>query len=1126
MRCTKCGNESSTGRKFCATCGSPLSSRCPKCEAENAPSSAFCEDCGTALSANAASAPTGSPQVASTARQIRVTPEQSEPSTVIEGERKTVTALFADIKGSTELMADLDPEAARAIIDPALKLMIDAVRRYDGYVVQSTGDGIFALFGAPVAHEDHPQRSLYAALRLQEELKRYSDRMRQEGKLPLQARVGVNTGEVVVRSIQTGEAHTEYTPIGHTANLASRMQVLAPIGSIAATEQVRKLCEGYFLFNGLGPTQVKGMSQPVNVYEVTGFGPLRTRLQRAAGRGLTMFVGRQREMEALKHAAEQAKGGRGQIAAAMAEPGVGKSRLFFEFKATFQSGWMVLETFSISHGKASAYLPLIDLLRNYFRIASEDDERTRREKVAGRIAILDRNLEDTLPYLFSLLGIVEGDDPLAQMDGQIKKRRTLEAIKRILLRESLNRPLLVMFEDLHWIDSETQELLNLLADSIGSAKILLLVNYRPEYRHEWGNRTHYTQLRLDPLEKESAEEMLSALLGDGPDLQPLKRLIIERTDGNPFFMEETVQVLFDEGALARNGTIRLTKSLNDLKIPPTVQAILTARIDRLPPDEKDLLQTLAVLGKEFTLRHLKATVARSDSELERMLADLQMAEFIYEQPSLGDVEFTFKHALTQEVAYHSVLTERRRMLHERAGAAIEKLFADGPEEHIDQLAYHYGRGANLAKAIEYMQRAGEQAVARSSLREAVEKLTGALELLRTLPASQEHTRRELALQMSLGSAFTGLKGFGSAEREGAYTRAGELCQQLEENRELFPVLWHLCQLNIQRGELRAARELAQQSLSLAERVQDATLILAAHYNLGEICSWVGELTQAREHMEHANTRYDPRQHASLELIYGVDLSVTITAVAVWVECLLGRPDHALKRARASLERASALSHPLSRAFAPVSHEWVLVCARAAQEAEEVAQTAISLCTQQGFTELLAWANCFLGWALIEQGKLTDGIAKLSEGMAVVESIRTLISKSLFLGALADGYRKAGDAKRALELLDEAIDWANRTGERFYECELQRLKGEVLLMGNDPNAPAADNCFRTAIELARVQSAKSWELRATTSLAQLLTKQGRRDEARTMLADIYGWFTEGFDTPDLKDAKALLDDMAV
>src|SRR6266852_4211973 len=507
MRCTKCGTESTTSRKFCAACGSALSRRCPKCGAENAPSSAFCEDCGAALAGNAASAAAGSPQAASTAPHIHVTPEQQDPSKTIDGERKTVTALFADIKGSTELMEELDPEEARNIVDPALKLMIDAVHRYDGYIVQSTGDGIFALFGAPNAHEDHPQRALYAALRLQEELKRYSAKVLAEGGTPIQGRIGINTGEVVVRSIQTGAGQVEYTPIGHTTNLASRMQTAAPVGSIAVSEDTRKLCEGYFILKSLGATRVKGVGEPVNVYEVTGLGPLRTRLQRAAGRGLTKFVGREREMEAMKHAAEQAKSGHGQIVAAMAEPGVGKSRLLFEFKAVSQSGWMVLETFSVSHRKASAYLPVIDLLHGYFEITADDDGRRRRQKILGKLLELDRALEDTVPYLYALLGIVEGDDPIAQMDAQIRKRRTLEAIKRILLRESLNQPLMVIFEDLHWIDGETQAFLNLLADSIGTAKILLLVNYRPEYAHQWNSKTYYTQLRLDPLAQDSADEM-------------------------------------------------------------------------------------------------------------------------------------------------------------------------------------------------------------------------------------------------------------------------------------------------------------------------------------------------------------------------------------------------------------------------------------------------------------------------------------------------------------------------------------------------------------------------------------------------------------------------------------------
>ncbi len=582
MRCSRCGTNNPSTNNFCAQCGNALAKHCAKCNAENPPTSIFCGKCGAQLSdsAGAAAATTSPPASAS---GVRVAAEQADASP-LEGERKTVTALFADIKGSMDLIEDLDPEEARAIVDPALKLMIDAAHRYGGYIVQSTGDGIFAMFGAPIAHEDHPQRALFSGLRMQEDVKRYAEKLRAEKGVNLQVRVGVNTGEVVVRSIKTDAAHTEYTPIGHSTSLASRLQSLAAPGSIAISETVRKLVEGYFALKPLGPARIKGVSEPVNVYEVTGLGPLRTRLQRAVGRGLVKFVGRNSEMDTLKHAAEQAGEGHGQIVAAMAEPGVGKTRLFYEFKATSQSGWMVLETFSVSHGKASAYMPVIDLLHSYFGIEPGDDARKRREKVAGRLAILDTALEEARPYLFALLGIVDSHDhrqhweqgldrldeylremqakdPLAQMDAQVRKRRTLDAIKRILIRESLNQPLMVIFEDLHWIDEETQAFLNLLADSIGTARILMLVNYRPEYRHEWGHKTYYTQLRLDPLGKKSAEEMLSSLLGDGEDLIPLKRLIIEKTEGNPFFMEETVEVLLDDGALVRNGSIKLVKPL-------------------------------------------------------------------------------------------------------------------------------------------------------------------------------------------------------------------------------------------------------------------------------------------------------------------------------------------------------------------------------------------------------------------------------------------------------------------------------------------------------------------------------------------------------------------------------------
>jgi class 3 adenylate cyclase len=473
MRCSRCGNDNREGRKFCAQCGQPLKLACPSCGEPNEPQERFCGDCGAALVVQAQAGAIRPPGVASTTPDIRITSAQAEVSLALEGERKTVTALFADIKGSTELMRDLDPEEARAIVDPVLQLMMASVHRYGGYVAQSTGDGIFAIFGAPIAHEDHPQRALYAALAMQEELHRYADRLRAEGKIPVEARVGVNTGEVVVRTIETG-GHTEYTPVGHVTNLAARMQTAAPAGSVAASEATQRLCEGYFEFRALGPTAVKGLNAPVEVYEVVRAGPLRTHFQLSARRGLTRFVGREREMAAIASALEQATAGHGQIVAAVGEAGAGKSRLIYEFKATIPDGCKVLEAYSVSHGKASAWLPLIELLKSYFEIADEDDDSRRSQKVEAKVNGLDRALAETLPYILSLLGIAGAGASLAMMDAQIKRRRTLDAVKRIIVRESLKQPLVVIFEDLHWIDAETQELLDLLVDGVASARILML----------------------------------------------------------------------------------------------------------------------------------------------------------------------------------------------------------------------------------------------------------------------------------------------------------------------------------------------------------------------------------------------------------------------------------------------------------------------------------------------------------------------------------------------------------------------------------------------------------------------------------------------------------------------------
>jgi class 3 adenylate cyclase/tetratricopeptide (TPR) repeat protein len=943
----------------------------------------------------------------------------AEATASVEGERKTVTALFADIKGSMELMEDLDPEEARTIIDPALKLMIDAVRRYDGYVVQSTGDGIFVLFGAPVAHEDHPQRALYAALRLQEQLSLYSSQLRVQGKLPLQARAGINTGEVMVRSLQTGAGHTEYTPIGHSTSLAARMQALAPVGSIAATGVTLKLCEGYFTFKSLGPTLVKGVSEPVEVYEVTGLGPLRTRFQRATGRGLTKFVGREREIEAMRHSAASAKDGRGELVAVMAEPGVGKSRLFYEFKLRSQSGWMVLEALSVSHDKASPYLPVIELLHGYFGIEASDDGRRRREKVNGRIVTLDPALEDTRPYLFAVLGLVDSDDPLTQMDGQVKKRRTLEAVKRILLCESLNQPLMLIFEDLHWIDEETQAFLNLFVEGLANAPVLMLVNYRPEYTHSWGSKTYYTQLRLDPLGKESAAEMLSTLLGNDASLISLKRLIAERTEGNPLFMEEIVLSLFENGALARNGEVKLAKPLASLRIPPTVQGIIASRIDRLPADEKDLLQTVAVIGSDFSLGVTRAVSAKAEDELNRMLSHLQLAEFIHEQPTTGDVEYTFKHALTHDVAYKSVLTDRRKLLHERTAQVIEALYPERLEDHLTELAHHFDRGGNAPKAVEYLGRTAERAAEQGAHSEAIGYFTRALELLRGLPDGASRDRQELDLQMALGWSLFMAVGPLAPEREPALLRACELAEQLRDDTRLMEVLLTLAHLRCSQ-DFKLAQQLAERVLAMAQQASAPAMLAGAHYLLGSLILFsTGRFLAAREHVERAIGLFGP--HPFLNRNLGYYFTQVAPNALVGVLLFLGYPSTALSKANELLAAARRGSEPNSIAINLFSYGMLHLTLRDTRMMAERADELLAIAIEHEMRLNLISATFFRGWAIAAAGRAEDGIPQMRQSVSDYMAVGVGAVSLAMLHALAETCGKHGRVEEGLDWVAKGLD---------------------------------------------------------------------------------------------------------
>jgi tetratricopeptide (TPR) repeat protein len=710
-----------------------------------------------------------------------------------------------------------------------------------------------------------------------------------------------------------------------------------------------------------------------------------------------------------------------------------------------------------------------------------------------------------------LLGLVEGEDPLARMDGQIRRRRTQDAIKRILLRESLNQLLMLVFEDLHQVDDETQALLNLLADSIGTSRVLLLLNFRPEYSHSWGAKTYYAQVRLDPLGKESTDEMMSTLLGDAESVAPLKRLMAEKAEGNPLFMEEIYQALIEEGALVRNGAVKITRPLNALKIPTTVQAILTARIDRLPARQKDLLETVAVIGKDFRLGLVGKVVARPNEELEPTLAQLQLAEFIYEQPAAGDIAYRFKHQLTREAAYNSVLVERRKALHERVAQAIEELAANTLDDHLADLAYHYERSGNRTKAVDYLTRAGIQIAQRSAFSEAMQHFGRALDILKEMPAGRSRDSRELQLQMVIAATATHHQGESSADAGKASARAVELAVGPEDTAQRVIALFLLGGHHVARLELRRASEVARGLNECVRETRNPEFEVAANLLMGHIATFMGEFRKAEQFMDAAAASDSGwRPYAVVRRGHAL--------------CVLGFPDRALALVREGLSSGEGTDDEYKYA---TMLEWAAVTHMSGGElsqAEDLFRRSLNLCTKRGFPLLGALNSIFIGLVSALRGHRQTGLEQIHRGIELHSASST--SGGMGVGVnlyLAMGYALAGRPDEAFATLIPTLEWAEKVGVGLELASMHLLKGRLL--EGKFNLEEAENSFRTSIEIARRQSAKSLELRATLSLTRLLAKQSRRDEARAMLAEIYNWFTEGFDTADLKDARALLDELS-
>jgi tetratricopeptide (TPR) repeat protein len=1006
-------------------------------------------------------------------------------------------------------------------LDPALYAMMEAVHRYEGTVNQVLGDGIMALFGAPVAHEDHAVRACYAALAMQTALRRYGEEARHTHGLEVQIRVGLHSGEVVVRAIGN-DLHMDYSAVGQTTHLAARMEQLAPPGSIRLTASTLGLVEGLVQVNTLGQFPVKGLSEPVEVCELVGASTVRRRLQASAARGLTRFVGRQTELATLGQAQEQVGAGHGQLVALVGEAGVGKSRLVYEFVHSHRArDWLVLESASVSYGRATPYFPVLDLLKRYAHVEEHDDTRTIRAKVTGQVLTLDETLQDTIPALLALLDALPEDSPFLRLDPPQRRQRTLAALKRVLLRESHGQSLLLVFEDLHWIDSETQALIESLVESLPTARLLLLVNYRPEYQHGWGSKTYYTQLRLDPLPPASAAEVLQALLGDNPSLVPLTPLLIARTEGNPFFLEESVRALVEtEGLVGEPGAYRLAQALPTIQMPATVQAVLAARVDRLPPEEKRLLQTAAVVGPEIPLPLLQAITDVPEAVLHRGLAHLQAAEFLYETRLYPEPEYTFKHALTHEVAYNSLLLERRRVLHARLVEALEALAPERVAEQVDRLAHHALRGEVWDKALAYCRQAGEKALARSAYREAVEYCEQALSALVRLPEQRETRAQAIDLWLTLRYA---LRPLGEFERVLTCLRQAEaLAATLDDPRRLGQVSLMLSAHCRIMGAHEQAIAAGERALALATSSGDAVLHALANYYVGMVYHAQGDYHRASACLRQSVASLAGAQRR--ERLGQVFLpAVTSRVFLVWCHAELGTFAEGRALGDEGLRLAEAAAHPPSRMVAQWGIGQLALRHGDLPRALPMLEQAAALCEALELPAYFPGVAAALGAAYTLGGRVADAVSLLTRALE-----QTTATESVYQAFCRLSF---GEAQIRVSRLEEAQAHAERIlalagerQERGHQAYALRLLGDIAGHREPPEAKEAEPYYRQALALAEALGMRPLQAHCHRGLGTLYAKTGGQEQARAELSvaiELYRAMDMTFWLPEAEAALALV-----
>jgi class 3 adenylate cyclase/predicted ATPase len=1047
-----------------------------------------------------------------------------ETSRTLDAERRQLTVMFCDLVDSTPLAGRLDPEEYRNVVRAYQRVCTDVIQRYDGHIAQLLGDGLLVYFGYPQAHEDDAQRAVRTGLGILDALGELNKGLQQAKGIQLAIHMGIHTGLVVVGEMG-GAGRQEQLALGQVPNVASRIQGLVEPNTVAISVATYRLVQGYFECQDLGAQALRGVTESMRVYHVLRESGATSRLDVAQPRGLTPLVGREQEVGLLLDRWEQVKSGQGQVILLSGDAGIGKSRLVQRLKEhVANQPHTCWECRSLSYFENTALFPLTDLFQRLLRFQAEDTPVEKLAKLEQMLSQYRLPLEESVQLFAPLFSLPIPEDryPPLNLSPQRQRQKTLEALVAILQELAEHQPVLFILEDLHWTDPTTLELLNLLIDQTPTASILVLLTCRSYFQPAWHHRSYITEMTLNRLSPTQVEQIITRMT-DGKTL-PTEVLaqIVEKTDGVPLFVEEVTKAILESGQLKPvDGHYELTGSLSTLAIPTTLQDSLMARLDHLS-SAKGIAQLGAAIGRQFSYELLQAVSQLDEVMLQHELGRLVEAEIVYHRGVPPQAMYTFKHALIQDAAYESLLKSTRQQYHQRIAQVFETQFVETAETQPELLAHHATEAGLIEQAVPYWQQAGQRAIARSAYMEAMTHLRQGLALLQTLPETRERTRREVDMLVALGTSLLPTKGYAAPEVEQTYSHAQHLCAHLDNPQQLFPVLRGLWSYYNVRAELQTAHTLGGQLLTLAQQAQAPAMLVMAHRTLGATLYQMGAVAPAHTHFAQGIALYESQQHRASTFLYGEDAGVICHSLATPALWCLGYPAQALARNDEAVILAQQSAHPFSLGYALSCAAVLHQLRREVRFTQEHAEAAISLAKEQGFPFWIAINASLRGWTLAQQGQAKKGIEQINQGLMDYRATGAEVTRSYFLALLAEAHGMMGQPVEGLTALAEALALVDTKGERHYEAELYRLKGELLLQRSLDNQPEAETCFHHALGIARSQQAKSLELRAARSLARLWQQQGKRQEAHDLLAPVYTWFTEGFDTADLQEAKALLE----